>query len=214
VTVPLLIVAAVLAGCDWAVVQARLFRLEYLLKPATLAVLLAAAAVADLGALKPWVVAALACGLLGDVGLMLSSAGRTDAPFMTGLAAFLFGHLCYVVALLRHGVRAVDLLAGVLVVAGVAALTLPRVLRGATRAGGRALADAVSLYACALAAMAVLAIGTSVVPTAVGGALFLVSDTLLARQRFVALLAHGDLVVMVTYHLAQFLIVVGLIRSF
>jgi uncharacterized membrane protein YhhN len=214
VTVPLLIVAAALAVGDWAVVQARLFRLEYLLKPATLAVLLAATTEADLGALKPWVIAALACGLVGDIALMRSKTGRTDPPFMAGLAAFLVGHACFVVAFLRHGVRGADLLAGLLVAAGVAGLALPQALRGATRAGGGALAGAVSLYAAALAAMTVLAIGTSVVATAIGGALFLASDTLLARQRFVARLAYGDLLVMVNYHAAQFLVVIGLIRRF
>ncbi len=214
VTVALLVVAAVVALGDWAAVQLRLFRLEYVLKPLTLALLVATAAVADLGAPKPWVIAALALGLLGDVGLMLSSEGRTDPPFIAGLGAFLLGHLCYLVAFARSGLRGVDILAGLLVAAGVAALALPQVLRGAARSAGRPFAAIVAGYATVLAAMTTLAVGTALVATAVGGVLFLASDTLIARQRFVGRLPHGDLTVIVTYHVGQALILIGLIRSF
>lgn len=208
----LLVVAAVVAVGDWAAVHWRLFRLEYLLKPLTLALLVAAASVADLGAAQPWVITALALGLLGDVGLMLSR-GDTDPPFLAGLGAFLLGHVAYLVAFAVTGLRGIDLLAGLLVSAGVAAAFLPPVLRGAARTAGRPFAGVVSAYALLLAAMATLAVGTGIVATAVGGVLFLISDTLIARQRFVARMRHGDLLVMVTYHLAQALILIGLIAA-
>jgi uncharacterized membrane protein YhhN len=212
VTVTLLVVPAVAAVGDWAAVWLRLFRLEYVFKPLTLALLVAAACVAELGDAKPWVVAALVLGLLGDVGLMLSS-GRTDPPFLAALAAFLLGHVCYLVAFARTGLRAVDVLAGVLIAVGIAALTLPQVLRGATRSAGRPFALVVAGYATLLATMTALAVGTGIVATAIGGVLFLVSDTLIARRRFVAEVRHGDLLVMVTYHLAQALILIGLIGA-
>jgi uncharacterized membrane protein YhhN len=214
VTVVLLVVAAVLAVGDWIAVQLRFFRLEYVLKPGTLAVLVAAAASADLGDPKPWVIAALVLGLLGDVGLMLSQEGRTDRPFIAGLAAFLIGHLCYQVAYVVSGVHGVESLAGLLIVGGVSALALPEVLRGARRSAGPEFAVVVAAYAAVLGVMAVLAVGTSIIPTALGGVLFLVSDTLIARNRFVAPVRYGSLLVIVTYHLAQFLILIGLIRSF
>jgi uncharacterized membrane protein YhhN len=212
VTVTLLVVAAVVAVGDWAAVQLRLFRIEFLLKPLTLTLLIAAAATAQLGVLKPWVIAALVFGLLGDVGLLLSREGRSDPPFMIGLGAFLLGHICYIVAFVRVGVRGLDVLAGLLVVAGVAALTLPRVLRGAARSAGRPFAGIVAGYAGLLSAMTVLGVGTGIVATAIGAVLFLGSDTLIARERFVAKVPHGPLLVIVSYHLAQFLIVIGLIR--
>ena len=213
-TVALVIVAALLAIGDWTVVHLRLFRLEYLLKPATLAVLIAAAAGADIDDGKAWVVAALVFGLLGDIGLMFSRDGRADPPFLAGLAAFLLGHVAYIGAFLSAGVHGLRLLAGLLVVVGVAALALPAVLRGAARAAGRDFALIVAAYAAVLAAMTALGIGTGIVATAIGAALFLGSDTLLARQRFVAPVKHGPLLVIVTYHLAQFLIVLGLVSSF
>jgi uncharacterized membrane protein YhhN len=213
-TVPLLIIAAVLAVGDWAAVHLRLYRIEYLLKPGTLAVLAAAAGAADLGVAKPWVIAALVFGLVGDVGLMRSREGRTDPPFIAGLAAFLVGHLCYLIAFARLGLHGLDLLAGLLVAAGIAGLALPQVLRGAARSAGRELAYVVAGYSAVLGAMTVFAAGTGIVATAVGGVLFLCSDTLIARDRFVARMPRGSLLVIVTYHLAQFLILIGLIRSF
>jgi uncharacterized membrane protein YhhN len=214
VTVPLLIVAAVVAVLDWTAVAYRLFRIEYLLKPLTLALLIAAAAGADLGVTKPWVLAALGFGLAGDIGLMLSHEGRTDLPFIAGLGSFLLGHACYVVAFLRHGVHGIDVLAGLLVAAGIAALALPRVLRNAARSAGRPFAIIVAAYAAFLAAMTTTAVGTGAIATAIGGVLFMASDTLIARERFVVRVRHGELLVMVSYHAAQFLIVIGLIRVF
>jgi uncharacterized membrane protein YhhN len=213
VTVTLLIVAAALAVGDWVAVQFRLFRIEFVLKPATLGVLVAAAAGSDLpGTIKPWAVAALALGLLGDVGLMLSG-GRTDPPFLAGLSAFLLGHVAYIVAFTRLGLRGIDVVAGALVVAGIAGLALPAVLRGAARSAGPPLALIVAGYAGVLSCMTVLGIGTGCIPIACGAALFLISDTLIARDRFVARLPHGSLLIIVTYHAAQFLIIIGLLRA-
>jgi uncharacterized membrane protein YhhN len=213
-TVLLLVIAGVVAVGDWVAVHLRLFRLEFLFKPATLALLVAAAATADLGAAKGWTIAALAFGLLGDIGLMLSREGRTDPPFLAGLGAFLVGHLAYQVAFVEAGIRGLDVLAGLLVVVGVAGLALPTVLRGATRSAGPSLAAAVASYAVMLSLMTILGVGTGIIATAIGAALFLLSDTLIARERFVARMRHGSLIVIVTYHAAQFLILIGLIRSF
>lgn len=211
-TATLLVIAAVVAIGDWYAVWQRLFRVEYLLKPATLALLVGAAVAADLGGAGPWIVAALALGLLGDVGLMLSADERPDPPFLAGLGAFLLGHVCYLVAFARVGLHGVDVLAGLLIVAGIAGLALPQVLRGAARAAGRPFAAVVGGYAAVLAAMTVLGIGTGHVATAIGTALFLVSDTLIARTRFVGRLPHADVLIIVTYHVGQALILIGLLR--
>lgn len=212
-TLTLLVIAAVVAVGDWAAVQARLFRIEYLLKPLTLGLLVAAAASASIGEPKPWIVAALVLGLLGDIGLMLSK-GDTDLPFLAGLGAFLLGHVAYIVGFLQLDIRTVDLVAGLFVVAGVAGLVLPAILLGAIEKSGNAFAAIVMVYVLGLATMTVLATGTGIVATAVGGVLFLASDAILARGRFVAPVPRGPLLVIVAYHLAQFLILIGLIRSF
>ena len=209
----LYLVAAAVALLDWVAVERRLFRLEYVFKPLALGLLVLAAVAADLGPAHPWIVAGLAFGLLGDIGLMLSKEGEPDLPFLAGLGAFLAGHICYLVGFTRHGVRGVDLLAGLLIVLGVAGLMLPQVLLGANRVAGREFAVVVAAYAGVLSAMTVFAVGTTAIATAIGGVLFLVSDTLIARERFVRPVPQGRLLVIATYHAAQFLIVLGLVRS-
>lgn len=210
--VVLLVVAAIVALGDWVAVHLRLYHLEYILKPATLVLLIAAAAAADLGDAKPWVIGALAFGLLGDIGLMFSR-GRTDPPFLAGLGAFLIGHIWYLVAFAIAGLHGLQLLAGVLIVAGIGGLALPAVLRGATRSAGNRFATLIGGYAALLSAMTVLGVGTGLVATAIGAVLFLCSDTLIARERFVRHVPHADLLVIVTYHLAQFLILIGLVHA-
>lgn len=209
-TVTLLVIAGVLAVGDWVAVRERLIHLEYLLKPGTMVVLIAAAVVADLGDIKPWVVAALVLGLLGDVGLMLSD-GSTDAPFIAGLGSFLFGHLCYVIAFVGTGLHGLATIAGLLVTGGIAGLALPAVLRGAARSAGGVFAGIVGGYAATLATMTILGFGTAITATAIGAVSFLCSDTLIARDRFVARVPHGKVLIIVTYHLAQFLILIGLV---
>ncbi|MGH8861038.1 MAG: lysoplasmalogenase family protein [Jatrophihabitantaceae bacterium] len=212
-TATLFVLTALAAVGDWVVVGQRLFRLEYLLKPLTMLLLLAAAVSADLPTAKGWVVGALAFALIGDLALMVSSdePGRIDAPFLAGVAAFLAGHVCYLVAFARTGLHGWAVLAGVLIVGGTAALALPRILLRVRRRYGDEAMAVVGTYAAAVGATAVLAIGTSIVATAIGGALFLFSDTALAWDRFVKRLPHGEGVVIVTYHLAQVLIVIGLV---
>jgi uncharacterized membrane protein YhhN len=218
VTVALLVLAGMVAVADWVAIARHLSRAEYIAKPLTLVLLVAAAGSADLGTAKAWVLAALVLGLFGDVALLFTRGNPEleerdqDPAFLTGLGCFLFGHLAYVVAFTRHGLHPVQLLAGVLVVLGAAVLAMPKVLRGADHEGGRVLAVAVGTYAAALSAMAVLGFGTAAVVTAIGALLFLASDITLAWARFVQPLLRGPLIVAVTYHLAQLLIVIGLLR--
>jgi uncharacterized membrane protein YhhN len=208
----LLIAAGVVAIVDWIAVYRRLFRVECVAKPLTLLLLLIAAATADLGPAHLWIVAALACGLVGDTALLFDRPDGSDLPFLCGLGAFLVGHVFYMVGFLRAGQHAGGLLVGAVVVVAVVALTLRPVLRGAARQAGRGFAALVAAYAGALGAMAVLGAGTGLALTGCGAVLFLVSDVALAWNRFVRELPHGPLLVIVTYHVGQALIVLGLVR--
>lgn len=214
-TAVLFVVAGVFAVGDWAAVRERFFRLEYLLKPLTMVVLVAAAAGADIaGDVKPWLLAGLVLGLLGDVAIMVSSEDndKVDVAFVLGVLAFLAAHVCYLTAFARYGVDGVQLLAGALIVAVSATVTLPKVLVRANAIGGQELAAIIAVYALLLGAMAALAVGTASLMTAVGGVAFLASDALLSRDRFVRPMRAAPVLVAVTYHLAQFLIVLGLTR--
>jgi uncharacterized membrane protein YhhN len=223
-TVAFLVLADVAAVADWVAVARRRDAIELAAKPLTLVLLIVAASFADIGHAKPWAIIALALGLLGDIALLFSdggadggdtgAGGEPDGAFLIGLAGFLLGHIAWIIAFARHGVHSWQLLAGLLVVAGGTTLVMPRVLRGARASGGDVLAGAVAVYCVALAAMVVFAFGTTAVATAVGGALFLASDATLAWDRFVRRLLRGPVIVMVTYHLAQALLLIGLIRHF
>ena len=136
-----------------------------------------------------------------------------SGPFLVGLGAFLVGHAAWLVAFVLARVHPLDLAAGALIAVGAGGLVLPTVLKGAAATGGQVLAGAVALYALVLASLTTFAAGTAILFVAAGGALFLASDATLAVDRFAAPVRHGRLVVIVTYHAAQFLLLIGLIRS-
>jgi uncharacterized membrane protein YhhN len=213
VTAVLYLCTLAVAIGDWVAVRGRYFHIEYLLKPATLVLLIWSAAASDLHGAKPWVLAALVLSLAGDVALMFSpdEPGRVDALFLGGLGAFLLAHACYLGAFLHHGVGGGHVLLGLVLVVVVAAVALPRIVLAARRVGGTALAATVAGYALVLAAMVVLAIGTTAVLAAIGGLLFLASDTVLAWDRLVTPLRRGPVTVAMTYHLAQLGLVLGLL---
>ena len=171
-TVAFLVLAAIVAGCDWYAVARGRRHVEYVAKPLALGLLLVAAGFADLGSAKPWVLVALGLGLLGDVALLFADETamredeNPDTAFLIGLSCFLVAHVAYIVAFVRHGLHPVQALAGVLVVAGASVLAMPKVLHGADRDGGPTLAVVVGGYAAVLSAMAVLGFGTAAIATA------------------------------------------------
>jgi alkenylglycerophosphocholine/alkenylglycerophosphoethanolamine hydrolase len=85
-------------------------------------------------------------------------------------------------------------------------------LRSLVTSGQRELLAPVCVYVAAIATMVVLAVNVGVPAAAVGSVLFLVSDTVLAWNRFVRPLPAGPVAVHVTYHLAQGLLVLSLLH--
>ena len=213
--------AAVAAIVDWVAVAREDTRLEYVAKPAVLSLLAVAAAVlpsthTDLVDRKWWFVAALACCLVGDVLLMLPRD-----LFVPGLLAFLVGHVLFIVGLLQppspagtppFAFSTTGLVVASLVAVAYGAVPATLIFRALARDGGGALIAPVAVYLVAILTMAVLAANVGVPAAATGAALFVVSDTVLALGRFVRPLPHGDVAVHVTYHLAQMLLVLSLVR--
>jgi uncharacterized membrane protein YhhN len=181
---------------------------EYVAKPATLVALLVVAATIDPTdeARRWWFVAALAWSLAGDVLLMLPSD-----QFVAGLAAFLVGHVCYVVGfwLDPPGAAAV-VAAGIVVVACIAPLAV-RILRALRAGGDRALAPPVVAYMAVITVMVVSAVASGNVAAGVGAVLFAGSDSMIAWDRFVGAFAAAPVAIMVTYHLGQALLVLSLL---
>jgi uncharacterized membrane protein YhhN len=214
-------VAVVAAVVDWVALSRGDRRSGYVAKPAVLVALtLAAAALpadhTDLVHRKWWFVAALACSLVGDVLLMLPRD-----LFVGGLSAFLAAHVLFIVGLLQppappgdppFAFSPVGLAVAAVVAVAVVSVPATLIFRSLTRHGDRALLAPVAAYLVAITTMAVLAANVGVPAALVGAALFVVSDAVLALDRFVRPLPHGQLAVHVTYHLAQGLLVLSLLH--
>jgi len=214
--------AGVAAVVDWVAVARGDDRLEYVAKPAVLALLTAAAAVipeahTDLVDRRWWFVAALAFCLLGDVLLMLPRD-----LFVPGLAAFLLGHVLFIVGLLQPPSPAgsppfafspTGLAVACAVAVAYGAVPAVLIFRALSGDDHRGLIPPVAVYLVAILTMAVLAANVGVPAAAIGAVLFVVSDTVLALDRFVRPVRHGQVVIHVTYHLAQVLLVLSLVHG-
>ncbi|MEV5984327.1 lysoplasmalogenase [Streptomyces sp. NPDC052051] len=148
-------------------------------------------------------VAALLFGCGGDVLLLLDA----DPAFLAGMASFAAGHVCYLLLFRRQSAPRARA-AWTAGVYGIVLVALVVLLWPGLPAGLRI---PVAGYSLLLTAMACGS--TRLGPVAgVGGALFLLSDTLIATG--IAdwpQLPRPDLWIMLTYDLAQFLLTLGLL---
>ena len=203
---------AVVAPLNWWAVAVRGRRRERVFKPLALALLVGTAwlAGASGSAAGGWLLAALVLSLVGDVALL----SDTQTRFVVGLASFLLAHVAYVAAFVHLGVPRRDLgLVGLALVVGLAAVVGRRVVPAAWREGGPGLGGAVAAYIAVIGVMVVAAWATGHPLVALGASVFMVSDAILAMGRFVRERRLGALAVMVTYHLGQALLLVGVLRA-
>ncbi|MET7303014.1 lysoplasmalogenase [Embleya sp. NPDC005575] len=140
-------------------------------------------------------IGALAGGFVGDVGLLVDRG----ATFMIGMAGFAVGHVCYLLAFRRMGgTLSARRAVGYLLAWGA---TMALVWRGLDE-----LLVPVLGYSLLLTGMAAYAAGVGR-RTGLGGALFLLSDAVIALGiADVDLLPGQDAVVMPTYVAAQLLL--------
>lgn len=181
----------------------------FIAKPLTTVLLIAHAARrgADEPAARRWILAGLVLSLVGDVALLWPKEG-----FLPGLIAFLLAHLAYIVAFrgrARFAARWRPFAAYALIAALVLAVLWPGV--------PAALRVPVLLYVVCLASMAAQAAVVWLVlrgtagerlawSGAIGGALFLLSDALLAANKFGTPLPAASLLVLGSYWAAQWCI--------
>jgi uncharacterized membrane protein YhhN len=165
------------------------------------------------------VLAAIVFSLVGD-GLMLLSA-QMEKYFVLGLASFLIAHLFYIFAYRQHrgdagaselqGVQRIRL-AFPVVLAGTGLVIVLNPLLGALRVP-------VVVYAIVLVTMVLQALfrfGRTVAPSFwfvfAGALLFMLSDCLIAINKFMMPVNYGELWIMGTYMVGQFFIVRGLLE--
>ena len=77
---------------------------------------------------------------------------------------------------------------------------------------GRELGVPVALYMVVISVMLATALATGNVPAAIGAALFVSSDAMIAWNRFVRPFRGADVGIMVTYHLGQAGLVLSLLH--
>jgi uncharacterized membrane protein YhhN len=213
-------IAIGLAILNWVAVEKGWKILIYITKPATMLVLVVWM-VFEVGINGPLIFFALGLflSMIGDICLMLPRE-----QFIGGLVAFLLGHVCYIIG---FNFKAPPLNAVTIAMAvGVAVITwfVIRPLRaGLLAKGQKALLQPVQIYAGVISLMLLSALVTLARPewektaavfACLGAASFFLSDTLLARNRFVAPISKASLKVMVTYHLGQILIALGAATQF
>lgn len=177
---------------------------EFLFKPLTTLLVLLVAAIAPATPAASWrpaVVTGLVASLAGDVFLMLPGD-----YFVPGLASFLVAHLLYVRAFTRDGWRASSAPA-----AGCGLYVM--VLLWILLPGAGAHRVPVAVYGLVIGVMAWQALERwralrEAAPraAAIGAVLFVISDSALAIDRFLAPFALAPLAVMGTYVPAQWLI--------
>jgi len=188
---------AVAAVVDWIAVGRESKVVEYVAKPAALAFL--ALYANSLPGASQALIAALVFSLLGDVYLMLPAE-----LFLAGLGAFLFGHVAYVAAF------DVPLLSRALWFVAVAILSSPLALRILRSVDDTAMRGAVTCYMAVISLMVASAIASGSPAAIAGSLLFFVSDAMIAWNRFVQPFGWARVGIIVTYHLGQLGLVLGL----
>jgi uncharacterized membrane protein YhhN len=142
-------------------------------------------------------VAALALCLAGDVAL-LPSVDR----FVAGLAAFLLGHLLFIVLFAMYGLHH-PALAGVALLLALALIaSVGRIVVLRAGAADAALRVPVAAYLVVISSMAVCGWATGRGLVIAGATLFVASDAVLGWRQFVRERPWMSLAVMVTYHAA------------
>lgn len=205
----LFVSAAVVAVVDWAAVARSRREVEYVCKPGALALLIAATVTLDPASdtQRWWFTAALVLSLAGDVFLMLP----TDL-FTAGLVAFLLAHIAYVAGFRTVGSSAVGLAIAAAVVVLLGAAIGGRIIASMHRDGHDTLVVPVVAYMIVISAMVASALASGSARAGAGAALFFVSDTLIAWNRFVSSFRGDKVAIIATYHLGQLGLALSLVR--
>lgn len=149
------------------------------------------------------------------LGLLFCMAGDGLLRwFVVGLAAFLAGHLLYIASFLSRWRFSWPRAAALLPIAAYALYMGHRLVLALQESDQGSLIAPVIVYVAAISLMAWTAIMTGHKHAAAGSLLFLVSDSVLAWNKFIADVAHSGVWIMTTYYAAQWLIACSLREPF
>lgn len=159
------------------------------------------------GIKNKWVFLALFFSLLGDVFLMFNG----ENYFIYGLGSFLIAHLFYILAFgIRQKIQILPTLFFV-IYSAIFFIIISKKLDGGLFAP-------VLAYCLVLTAMGIFAWHKGIASQqlfffGIGAILFIISDSLIAYNKFVNEISLNSLWVMSTYGLAQYLILQGFIKA-
>lgn len=195
-------------------------RVEWLTKPAVLVILIIWFTLSTgwQGHLF-WFGMALVFSLAGDVLLLRPTF------FLAGLVAFLLAHVFYIIGLNPVSIPVAPFSIAATIGAWALAVFQNRRLSAVVKQKEETalLQYPIFLYILAICIMLLSTLATFVRPewpftaallVACGGALFTLSDSLLAENSFVRPLPHATFYVHLTYHLAQLAIVAGVLLRY
>jgi uncharacterized membrane protein YhhN len=193
--------------------------LEYIFKPLTL-ILLILWFYLKLPPEKPvlaWIIiVGLIFSLMGDIFLVLPGDW-----FLAGLVAFLIAQVAYVFGFNVGGVQVqLPSLLIALIILAIATPVYVQLRNGLQASGSEGLLLPVTIYVIIISIMVWSAGGSffrddwqrqAAMLITIGAGFFFLSDAILAWNRFVESIPHGSLFVIVTYHIAQYLITFGVL---
>jgi uncharacterized membrane protein YhhN len=167
-----------------------------------------------------WFGLALVFSFLGDIFLLFPFRF-----FMIGLIAFSLAHICYIVGFFQTPVNLSELaLAIIITILTISVVDLLPILRGVKhRPSAYNLFPPVMFYGCIITLMllsAWLTLArpgwelTPIILVIAGASLFYISDSVLAREKFIHPMKNGGLIIMVTYFLGQLLITIGVVGHY
>jgi uncharacterized membrane protein YhhN len=218
----ILAVVFVFAMLGWFVTAKRYKKFEYIVKPATMIVLItwvemSMMATNTISNNLNWFVVGLVLCLFGDIFLMLPP----EKWFMPGLVAFLLGQVAYI-----FGFRVTSIVDGtmiptillifLLIIVGEGVFR--RIRAGLIESNREKLILPVGVYSIVISYMVISAAYSFLNPAwtttqaylvTFGALFFYISDVLNAWDRFVFSFGSARLIIMVTYHLGQVGLAVG-----
>jgi uncharacterized membrane protein YhhN len=187
------------------------------MKPILLPILMIAVAVSENFPTKKILLTALTFSWIGDIILLFSDKG--ELYFIYGLVAFLISHLIYIVLFSKQQNTRANNNKAVFWMGILAILTYFVFMIDTLFPKLGPLKIPVLIYAIVITTMLFFAFKGSLkwaIPAnnyiLIGAIVFLSSDSILAFNKFYAPIAHASFYIMVTYCLAQYLIVSGVLK--
>jgi len=155
---------------------------------------------------------ALVFSVLGDILLMF--VDQSPHFFTVGLVAFLLAHIMYILVFLRHRNKQKSILSFVILL-----LVYASGLFYLLKDGLGALLVPVIVYMIVILSMATTAFMRKGIVNSnsynlvfIGAIFFMISDSILALNKFYQPIPFSNISIMLTYALAQYLIVIGILK--